>query len=89
MALAMEGRRWARLNSAGATRRSGKKDPLMSMRNVRGRPEVVVITGASAGVGRATVREFARRRAWVALLARSHDGRPGGKSKRPEVVPSP
>jgi len=46
----------------------------MSMRNVRGRPEVVVITGASAGVGRATVREFAQRRAWVALLARSRDG---------------
>lgn len=35
----------------------------------------VVITGASAGVGRATVREFAR---WgkfnIALLARGHDG---------------
>lgn len=46
----------------------------MSRGNLRGRPEVVVITGASAGVGRATVREFARRRAWVALLARSRDG---------------
>ena len=52
---------------------------------------IVVITGASAGVGRATVREFSRRRAWVALLARSRDGleAAGGKSKRPEVVPSP
>src|SRR4051794_34208483 len=32
--------------------------------------EVVVITGASAGVGRATVQEFARRGARIALLAR-------------------
>ena len=31
---------------------------------------VVVVTGASAGVGRATVRAFARRRASIALLAR-------------------
>lgn len=32
--------------------------------------EVVVITGASAGVGRATVRAFARRGASIALIAR-------------------
>jgi len=36
--------------------------------------EVAVITGASAGVGRATVRAFARRGARVGLLARGHDG---------------
>jgi NAD(P)-dependent dehydrogenase (short-subunit alcohol dehydrogenase family) len=36
--------------------------------------EVVVITGASAGVGRATVRAFARRGASVGLLARGRDG---------------
>ncbi len=36
--------------------------------------KVVVITGASAGVGRATAREFARRGAAVALLARGSDG---------------
>lgn len=32
--------------------------------------EVVVITGASAGIGRATVREFARHGASIALIAR-------------------
>ena len=36
--------------------------------------EIVVVTGASAGVGRATVREFARRGAWLGLLARGEDG---------------
>jgi NAD(P)-dependent dehydrogenase (short-subunit alcohol dehydrogenase family) len=36
--------------------------------------EVVVITGASAGVGRATVREFAKQGAWVGLIARGTDG---------------
>lgn len=38
------------------------------------RPEVVVVTGASAGVGRAVVREFARDGASIGLLARGHDG---------------
>lgn len=46
------------------------------------RPEVVVITGASAGVGRATVREFARRGASIGLLAR---GREGLEAARREV----
>ena len=36
--------------------------------------EVVVITGGSAGIGRATAREFARRGCSVALLARGRDG---------------
>jgi NAD(P)-dependent dehydrogenase (short-subunit alcohol dehydrogenase family) len=36
--------------------------------------KVVVITGASAGVGRATVRAFAERGARVGLLARGEDG---------------
>jgi NADP-dependent 3-hydroxy acid dehydrogenase YdfG len=35
---------------------------------------VVVLTGASAGVGRATARAFGRRGASVALLARGEDG---------------
>ena len=38
------------------------------------KPEVVVITGASAGVGRATVRAFAQRGANIGLLARGRDG---------------
>src|SRR5437763_9328012 len=38
------------------------------------RAPVAVITGASAGIGRATVREFARRGWRVALLARGLDG---------------
>jgi NAD(P)-dependent dehydrogenase (short-subunit alcohol dehydrogenase family) len=36
--------------------------------------KVVVVTGASAGVGRATVRAFARRGASIGLLARGRDG---------------
>jgi short-subunit dehydrogenase len=37
------------------------------------RPEVVVITGASAGVGRATALAFAKRGAKIGLLARGRD----------------
>ncbi|MGW5195298.1 SDR family NAD(P)-dependent oxidoreductase, partial [Kribbella sp. NPDC004138] len=36
--------------------------------------QVVVVTGASAGVGRATAVAFARRGAKVALLARGETG---------------
>jgi NAD(P)-dependent dehydrogenase (short-subunit alcohol dehydrogenase family) len=43
------------------------------------RREVVVITGASAGVGRATVREFARHGAWIGLIARGQDGLEGAR----------
>jgi NAD(P)-dependent dehydrogenase (short-subunit alcohol dehydrogenase family) len=39
--------------------------------------KVVVVTGASAGVGRAIAREFARRGDRVALLARGEDGLEG------------
>jgi NADP-dependent 3-hydroxy acid dehydrogenase YdfG len=38
------------------------------------RPRVVVVTGASQGVGRAIVRELAAQRARVALVARGVDG---------------
>jgi NAD(P)-dependent dehydrogenase (short-subunit alcohol dehydrogenase family) len=41
--------------------------------------EVVVITGASAGVGRATARAFARRGAKIGLIARGRDGLEGAR----------
>jgi NAD(P)-dependent dehydrogenase (short-subunit alcohol dehydrogenase family) len=41
---------------------------------MNGASEVVVITGASAGVGRATVWRFAQHGAQIALLARGRDG---------------
>src|SRR5215831_17512130 len=40
-------------------------------------PEVVVVTGASAGIGRAVVREFARHGAHLGLLARGQAGLEG------------
>jgi len=46
----------------------------MSELHNRKKPEVVVITGASAGIGRATVREFARDGAHIGLIARGRDG---------------
>jgi NAD(P)-dependent dehydrogenase (short-subunit alcohol dehydrogenase family) len=42
-----------------------------------GRPEVVVVTGASAGLGRAIARAFAREGAHIGLLARGRDGLEG------------
>jgi short-subunit dehydrogenase len=41
--------------------------------------EVVVVTGASAGVGRAVVRRFAQARAQIGLLARGRDGLEGAR----------
>jgi NAD(P)-dependent dehydrogenase (short-subunit alcohol dehydrogenase family) len=43
------------------------------------KPEVVVITGASAGVGRATAQAFARRGTHIGLLARGKDGLEGAR----------
>ncbi len=48
-------------------------------------PEVVVVTGASAGVGRAGVRRFAREGAHVALLARGRDGLEGARREVEEA----
>jgi NAD(P)-dependent dehydrogenase (short-subunit alcohol dehydrogenase family) len=44
-----------------------------------GKPEVVVITGASAGLGRAIVRRFAEDGAHIGLIARNIDGLEGAK----------
>jgi len=43
------------------------------------RPEVVVITGASAGVGRATAQRFAGEGAHIGLIARGIDGLEGAR----------
>jgi short-subunit dehydrogenase len=44
------------------------------------RREVVVVTGASAGVGRATARRFAQAGARIALIARGLDGLEGARA---------
>ncbi len=47
--------------------------------------KVVVVTGASAGVGRAVVREFARGGASVGLIARGRDGLEGARREVEEL----
>lgn len=47
--------------------------------------DVVVVTGASAGVGRAVVREFARRGARIGLVARGVDGLEAAKAEVAEL----
>lgn len=47
--------------------------------------EVVVVTGASAGVGRAIVREFAKHGASIGLLARGRDGLEGARREVEEA----
>lgn len=44
-------------------------------------PKVVVITGASAGVGRAVAKEFAKEGANILLIARGQDGLEGAKNE--------
>jgi short-subunit dehydrogenase len=47
--------------------------------HIKNKPEVVVITGASAGVGRAIAHAFAQRGAHIGLLARGHKGLEGAR----------
>ncbi len=56
----------------------GDEQPIeVEQHRLRGVPEVVVVTGASAGVGRAVVRRFAQEGAHIGLLARGMDGLEG------------
>ncbi|HLX58272.1 MAG TPA: SDR family oxidoreductase [Ktedonobacteraceae bacterium] len=50
-----------------------------SISYIKIKPEVVVVTGASAGVGRAIVQAFAKRGACIGLLARGHKGLEGAR----------
>ncbi|MFP5501150.1 MAG: SDR family oxidoreductase [Candidatus Sericytochromatia bacterium] len=52
---------------------------------VTGRTQAVVITGASAGVGRATAREFAKEGARIGLLARGREGLEAAKREVEEL----
>ena len=49
------------------------------------KPEVIVITGASAGLGRAIVRRFAQEGAHIGLVARGRDGLEGAKKDVEEL----
>src|SRR5581483_7263799 len=48
-------------------------------------PEVVVITGASAGVGRATAREFAKHGCRIGLIARGSEGLENARAEVDEL----
>lgn len=50
------------------------------MTNSQRQEEVVVVTGASAGVGRAVVRRFAQEGAHIGLIARGLDGLEGARN---------
>ena len=54
--------------------------PATRTATARGRP-IAVVAGASAGIGRATARELARRGFDVGLLARGRDGLEGARSE--------
>jgi NAD(P)-dependent dehydrogenase (short-subunit alcohol dehydrogenase family) len=55
------------------------------MATSNGTPEVVVITGASGGIGRAAVREFARHGCRLALLARGEEGLEAARREAEEL----
>jgi short-subunit dehydrogenase involved in D-alanine esterification of teichoic acids len=63
-------------------RKSIETEPCRCMNQ---KSEVVVITGASAGVGRATVRKFAKHGARIGLIARGLDGLKGAQREAEEL----
>jgi short-subunit dehydrogenase len=68
------GRETARPREDGRVRTAGQSRNAPAQQRKR---EVVVVTGASAGVGRAVAREFAQHGARVGLIARGEDGLEG------------
>jgi NADP-dependent 3-hydroxy acid dehydrogenase YdfG len=50
------------------------------------RYEVVVVTGASAGVGRVTARQFGKRGAKVTLLAKGTEGLEAAKRESKHTI---
>ena len=52
---------------------------------IMNKPEIVVVTGASAGLGRAIVRAFAHDGAHVGLIARGRDGLEGAHREVEEL----
>jgi NAD(P)-dependent dehydrogenase (short-subunit alcohol dehydrogenase family) len=52
---------------------------------IMNKPEIVVVTGASAGLGRAIVRAFAHDGAHIGLIARGRDGLEGARSEVEEL----
>ncbi|CAN5442283.1 SDR family oxidoreductase [soil metagenome] len=63
-------------NETGEQSLRKKPDPTLTAKQ----PEVVVVTGASAGLGRAIARAFAREGAHIGLLARGRDGLEGART---------
>lgn len=55
------------------------------MRGNEFKDKVIVITGASGGLGRVTAREFAKHKARIALLARGEEGLNGAKKEVEEL----
>jgi len=53
----------------------------MNKHNRFDRPRTVVITGASAGIGRAIAREFAKEHARIGLIARNEEGLEGARKE--------